>query len=88
MIVQIIQTIANFEVWIWSQYDVIHRILWLNNVDVWIACKHGEIHDKLSDRKPSKIKGKKALPNVPLLSTTQIKRCLQLVFVRFHMSMN
>lgn len=50
---------------------------WLYDVDAWIACKHGEVHGKLSDDKPFKIKGKKTLPNVPLLSATHVKRCLR-----------
>ena len=50
---------------------------WLNDVDAWIACKHGEVQGKLSDDKPFTIKGTKVLPKVPLLFAAQMKRCLK-----------
>ena len=77
VILQGTQTIANFEVWTGSQYDVILGMTWLNDVDAWIACKHGEVHGKLPNGKPFTIKGTRALPKIPLLSATQMKRCLR-----------
>ena len=95
VIVQGSQTIANIEVWIGSQYDLILEMSWLNDVDARIACKHGEVHNKLPDGKPFIIKGTKILPKIPLISTTQMKRSLkknnnslQLIFVRFQTSRN
>ena len=70
-------TIANFEVWIWSQYDVILGMSWFNDVDAWIACKHEEVHGKLYYDKPFTFKGTRALPKIPLLSATQMKRCMR-----------
>lgn len=46
VILQRMQTTANFDVWRESQYDVILEMSWLNDVDAWIVCKHGEVHGK------------------------------------------
>ena len=50
---------------------------WLNDVDTLIACKHGEVHDKPLDGKPFTIKGARAIPKIPSLSATQMKRYLR-----------
>lgn len=71
------RTIANFEVWTWSQYNVILEMSWLNVVDTKIACKHGEVHGRLSNGKLFKIKGERAQPKVPLIYVTQIERSLR-----------
>ena len=52
-------------------------ILWLNDVDVLIASKNGKVHGKFFDSKPFTIKGTRALPKIPLVSATQMKRCLR-----------
>ena len=75
MVFQGTKIIANFEVWTGSQYDVILGMSWLNDVDAWIACKHGEVHDKLFDDKPFTIKTTRVLSKIPLLFATQLKRC-------------
>lgn len=50
---------------------------WLNDVDAWIACKHGEVQGKLSDDKPFTIKGTRILPKIPLLSAAQMKKVFE-----------
>ena len=52
-------------------------MLWLNDLHAWIACKYGEVHDKIFNNKHFKIKGMKVLFKVPLPSATQIKRCFR-----------
>ena len=54
LIIQGIQISANFKVWIWCEYDIILGMLWFNDVDASIACKHGELHGKKIDGKPLK----------------------------------
>ena len=76
IILQGTQIIGNFEIWTGSQYDIILGMSWLNDVDVWIACKHGEVHGKLSNGKPFTIKGTRVLPEIPLFSAALMKRCL------------
>ena len=77
IILQGMQTIANFELWTRSQSDIILRILWFNDVDTYIVCKHGEVHGKFSNGKPFIIRGTGALPKIPLFSATQMKRCMR-----------
>ena len=77
VILQETQTMADFEIWSGSQYDVILGMSWFNDVDAWIACKPREANGKLSDDKPFTIKGTRALPKIPLLSAIQMKMCLR-----------
>jgi hypothetical protein len=70
------QSIANFRIWTRSQYFIILKFSWLNDVEAWNACKHGEVYGKLPDNKPFTIKGTRVLPKIPLVFATQIKKCL------------
>ena len=76
-ILQGTQTIANFEIYIGCRYDVILKMLWLNDVDACIIYKHRKFHGKHFDSKPFTIKGTKILIKIPLLSTTHIRRCVR-----------
>jgi hypothetical protein len=71
--IQGVHTTADFEVWNGARYDVILGMAWLREVDAWIACKEGAIHGKLQNGKAFCIKGKRSLPNIPLLSHLQMK---------------
>lgn len=71
------ETLVNFEVWKGARYVVTLGMAWLNRVDAWIACKNGELHGKLRNNKPFIVKDKRSLPNVPLISSLQLKRSLK-----------
>ena len=73
--IQGVDTEVDFEVWNGARYEVILGMAWLKQVDAWIACKEGAIHGKLQNDKFFTIKGKRSLPNIPMLSHVQMKRC-------------
>jgi hypothetical protein len=75
--IQGVNTTADFEVWNGARYDVILGMAWLREVDAWIACKEGAVHGKLQNGKAFCIKGKRSLPNIPLLSHLQMKRSIK-----------
>jgi len=51
--IQGVETKVNFEVWNGARYNVILGMVWLRQVDAWIACKEGTVHGKLKDERPS-----------------------------------
>ena len=69
-----VNTEADFEVWDGTRYEVILGMAWLKEVNVWIACREGEVHEKLQNGKFFSIRGKIFLPNTLTLSHPQIKR--------------
>jgi hypothetical protein len=44
-------TKEDFKVWNEARYEVILGMVWLKQVDAWIACKEGAIHGKLHNGK-------------------------------------
>ena len=44
-------TKEDFKVWNEARYEVILGMVWLKQVDAWIACKEGAIHRKLHNGK-------------------------------------
>jgi hypothetical protein len=75
--IQRVDTIVDFEVWNRARYNVILGMVWLQEVDAWFACKEGAVHGKLQNGKAFCIKGKRSLPNIPLLSHLQLKRSIK-----------
>ena len=65
--IQGVNTEADFEVWDGARYEVILGMTWLKEVDAWIACQEGEVHGKLLNGKFFSIRGKRSLPNTPIL---------------------
>jgi hypothetical protein len=73
--IQGVNTEAYFEVWDGARYEVILGMAWFEEVDAWIACKGGEVHDKLQNGKSFSVRGKRSLPSTHMLSHQQMKKC-------------
>jgi hypothetical protein len=60
-----------------ARYDVILGMAWLQEVDAWISCKEGAVHGKLQNGKTFWARGKRSLPNIPLLFHLQMKMSIK-----------